>query len=369
MKRQVSLFLAIILTFVTPLFAQKYSSDFKKSDVLEVCDKVVDWQIEHFSEINEHHELDWLGATLYRGMMEWDKVNPKSGAFEFVYKIGAKHDWGTWNKYTTYHADDICIAQSYIEIYRKTKERRTIQAVLEKGYYVATHPSEVPVDRTHPLALERWSWCDALFMAPPVYAALYKETGDKVFLDYLNNEYKASLDSLYDKEEKLFYRDIFRKPLKEKNGAKQFWGRGNGWVFGGLPLVIENLPYNSPDRVFYIDLFREMAERIIELQMKDGSWRASLLDPKSHKNPENSASAFFCYGIAWGIRNGVISYRHMPALKKAWSSLVSAVHADGKLGYVQAPGDAPEAVNYESTAVYGVGAFLLAGSEIYKMSK
>lgn len=85
---------------------------------------------------------------------------------------------------------------------------------------------------------------DALFMAPPVYAALYTITGDKIYLNYMDSEYKECVDSLYDKEDHLFYRDNKRIPLREKNGSKQFWGRGNGWVFAGLPLIIDNLPLN-----------------------------------------------------------------------------------------------------------------------------
>lgn len=42
------------------------------------------------------------------------------------------------------------------------------------------------------------------------------------------------------------------------------------------------------------------------------------------------------------------------------------VHPDGKLGYVQNIGDKPVGAAYESTNVYGVGAFLLAGSEYLK---
>jgi hypothetical protein len=59
-------------------------------------------------------------------------------------------------------------------------------------------------------------------------------------------------------------------------------------------------------------------------------------------------------------------------VEKAWNGLVNtAVHDDGKLGYVQNVGKEPassQPVTYESTADFGVGAFLLAGTEIYKLS-
>ena len=271
-----------------------------------------------------------------------------------------------WDR--AYHADDICVGQAFIEMYRKVGDRRMLQPVLERAFYVASHPSKAPLLKTDAIGKdERWSWSDALFMAPPVYAALYQLTGEKIYLDYMDNEYKVCVDSLYDKEEHLFYRDCKRIPLREKNGKKQFWGRGNGWVFGGLPLIIDNLPTECAGRDYYINLFVEMAEAVKDTQCKGGDWRTSLLDPDSYDMPENSCSAFMCYGIAWGIRNGYLAKKtYGKVLEKGWKSLVNAVHADGKLGYIQPVGAAPKAAGYDATDVYGVGAFLLAGSEIMK---
>ena len=245
-----------------------------------------------------------------------------------------------------------------------------LQPVMERAYYVASHPSKAPLQKTDAVGTtERWSWSDALFMAPPVYAALYTITGDKIFLNYMDSEYIECVDSLYDKEEHLFYRDNKRIPLREKNGSKQFWGRGNGWVFAGLPLIVDNLPLNCSSRSYYIRLFTEMAEAVRKTQCKDGDWRTSLLDPDSYNMPENSCSAFMCFGIAWGIRNGYLPQRtYKPVLEKGWQSLVKAVHSDGKLGYIQPVGAAPKAAGFDATDVYGVGAFLLAGSELYKLS-
>ena len=48
---------------------------------------------------------------------------------------------------------------------------------------------------------------------------------------------------------------------------------------------------------------------------------------------------------------------------------MKAVHADGKLGYIQPVGAAPRAAGFDATDVYGVGACLLAGSELYKSVK
>ncbi len=48
-------------------------------------------------------------------------------------------------------------------------------------------------------------------------------------------------------------------------------------------------------------------------------------------------------------------------------SLVSAVFPNGKLVWVQPIGEDPKKVTADMTEVYGVGAFLLAGTEILKL--
>ena len=57
------------------------------------------------------------------------------------------------------------------------------------------------------------------------------------------------------------------------------------------------------------------------------------------------------------------------AVVKGWNAQVSAVDADGKLGYVQPIGADPKKVTRNMTEVYGVGAFLMGGCEIYKMAR
>ena len=65
--------------------------------------------------------------------------------------------------------------------------------------------------------------------------------------------------------------------------------------------------------------------------------------------------------------NGILKKKkYWPVIEKGWKALASSVRADGMLGYVQAIGAAPGHSDENTTEVYGVGAFLLAGSEMYK---
>jgi len=103
------------------------------------------------------------------------------------------------------------------------------------------------------------------------------------------------------------------------------------------------------------------------LQGPDGYWRASLLDPESRPIPETSGTGFFTYALAWGMNEGLLGREYEPSVRRGWSALVRAVQPSGKLGYVQRVGDQPGDTGPEQTEIYGAGAFLLAGSEVFRL--
>nr|MCU0363887.1 glycoside hydrolase family 88 protein [Bacteroidales bacterium] len=215
---------------------------------------------------------------------------------------------------------------------------------------------------------QRWSWCDALFMGPTVWAKMSNVTGKKKYLEFMYDEYRFTTDYLYDKDESLYYRDSNYFTRREANGAKVFWGRGNGWVFAGLPIIIRELPARYENREYFTGIYRDMAEKLLSLQSEEGHWHASLLDPASYPNPEMSATAFFVFGMAWGVRTGILDRdTYLPAVVKGWKTMVNSVWPDGKVGYIQPIGADPKAVTREMTEVYGVGGFLMAGSEIVRL--
>lgn len=337
-----------------------------KQQIIEICNRVADWQINNQSQV-KHHDLDWTNGAWYKGLVEWAKETNNEKYFSFLKSQGEKNSWNVY--YRPYHADDICVSQMYIELAKKYKNIEILKRTIERLDSVVRLPSKAPLQKIHSKGgVERWSWSDALFMAPPVYAGLYTLTGKKAYISFMHKEFKECTDSLYDKNAKLYYRDCSKKPLLEPNGQKQFWARGNGWVFAAIPILLDILPQEDIHRDYYINIFKEMAKSILETQDNKGSWHASLLDPISYPLPENSASGFFCYGLAWGIRNGLLDKEtYLEPMLKAWSTLCSYVDSNGKLGYIQPVGNAPKPADENSTDVYGVGAFLLAGTEILKL--
>lgn len=65
----------------------------------------------------DRHPLHWANGALYRGMLEWAQKTGFEPAEKFVYDIGKKMDWRMAKR--MYHADDICVGQSFLILYDK----------------------------------------------------------------------------------------------------------------------------------------------------------------------------------------------------------------------------------------------------------
>ena len=133
--------------------------------------------------------------------------------------------------------------------------------------------------------------------------------------------------------------------------------------------MLRELPKNHPRRDFYLKQYRDMLDRIAELQQPDGLWRSSLLDPAAYPGGESSGTGFYIYAMAWGVNNKILDRKKFaPVIKKAWTGLNTLVHEDGKVGWTQPIGADPRRnFNADSWEVYGAGAYLLAGSEVVKL--
>lgn len=350
----------------TTSFAQLIKPEEVKKDMK----RVADWQIEHFRDTysnrkEPHHPLAWTNGALYVGMVKWAEMSNDDTYFEWLRKIGEEHGWKLGKR--QYHADDHTVGQMYCELYKKYGDIKMIEPIQKQFDFIMYHPSQSKLNIKTPFFQDRWSWCDALFMSPPVWAKLYNITGNKKYIDFMLSEYKATTDFLFDKKEKLYYRDESYIG-KLDNNIKIFWSRGNGWVFAGLANILAELNPNSKEYKYFVKIYKKMAKRLLELQTPQGHWAMSLLGQKFYPTPETSGSSFFVFGLAWGINNRILDYKtYEPAVRKGWNAVVSCITEDGMLGYVQPIGAAPGEAWPNKTEVYGTGAFLSAGSEVYKL--
>lgn len=324
--------------------------------------KAATWQIAH----PNHAANDWTNGAFYAGVFAaWETTKDQS-LMEAMLAMGESTRWQPGPR--TDHADEIAIAQTYIDLYRVTKDRKMIQPTID---YIAAMRATVPGREAQVHGITWW-WCDALFMGPPTFAKLAVTLNDPAYFTYNDRLFQETYDLLFSKDEHLFFRDATYLPAtgkREANGKFVFWSRGNGWVAGGLVRLLKELPADHPKRAFYVGLYKEMMARVIALQQADGLWRSSLLDPQAYPGGEASGSGFYTYALAWGVNNGVLDAKiYGAAARKAWTGLNTLIQPDGHVGWVQPIGQDPRKdFTPESWEVYGTGAFLLAGSEIIKM--
>jgi len=339
------------------------SAEFQPAAVLSVMTRAADWQLAHPST---HPPYDWTQAAFYTGMMALAEIAPDPKYLAAMRAMGEANQWRPGLR--PGHADDYAVVATYAKLFQIDKDKRMLAPGLALFNFLAMRPYNESLAWGNSIESRELAWCDALFMGPPAMTAVSVATGDRRYLDLANRLWWKTTEYLYDKEEHLYFRDSRFFDSREPNGRKVFWSRGNGWVIAGLARVLQDMPADDPDRPRYVALFKEMAEKVASVQGPDGYWRSSLLDAASLPNPETSGTGFFTYSLAWGINKGLLDRaRYEPMVRRGWLALVKAVHADGMLGWVQRIGDKPGATSLETTEVYGVGALLLAGSEVHRL--
>ncbi|MBS1792282.1 MAG: glycoside hydrolase family 88 protein [Acidobacteria bacterium] len=363
MKKSIVLLILFAMFSAVSLQAQTadvFDRKFIKARMLET----LRWQLK-----NPKHELnDWTNGAFYAGVFAAYETTKSKEVLDALNAMGEKTGWQPGRRFD--HADDIAIAQTYIDLYRLEKDKKMIAPTIAAVDRIKTEKS--PEREKNGII---WWWCDALFMGPPTLAKLARTTGDKSYLEMNDRFFQETYDRLFNKEEHLFARDASYlwndrgEGKKEANGRKIFWSRGNGWVAGGLVRLLKELPKDYPKRAFYESLFKEMMERVAGLQQADGLWRSSLLDPDSYPGGEASGSGFYTYALAWGINNRLLDrQKYLPVVKKAWTGLNTLVTKENKVGWTQPIGADPRKnFDAESWEVYGTGAYLLAGSEVAKL--
>ncbi|OUJ76281.1 family 88 glycosyl hydrolase [Hymenobacter crusticola] len=337
---------------------------FKPKFIKQQMLKTTQWQLAH----PKHKVTDWTNGAFYSGVFAAYQTTKSKLILDSLMAMGERTKWMPDRRYD--HADDIAICQTYLNLYRLKKDRRMIEPTIAVVNKFRREPG--PETQQHNIA---WWWCDALFMGPPVLVKLGVIQNQPAYFSTNDSLYQQTYKLLYNQQEHLFTRDAgylwneAGEGRKESNGKQVFWSRGNGWVMGGLVQILQELPKDHPTRSFYVELFKQMSARLIQLQQPDGLWRSSLLDPAAYPGGEASGSGFDCYAMAWGINNGVLDKAtYLPAVQKAWISLNKCVSAEGRVGWVQPIGADPRRdFSADSWEVYGTGAYLLAGSEVIKL--
>lgn len=312
----------------------------------------------------------WTRTVYYEGLLALYSIYPDTEYYAYAYQWGDFHKWGMWRGTTTRHADNYACGQVYIDMYNLCPKPEILLNVKSNLNMLVNTPQ-----------INEWWWIDAIQMGMPGFAKMGKLTGEQKYFDKMWQIYEYTRNQhgehgMFNQKDGLWWRDQdFDPPYKEPNGEDCYWSRGNGWVYAALVRVLDEIPANEVHRQDYINDFLTMSKAIKACQREDGFWNVSLHDPNHFGGKELTGTSLFVYGMAWGIRNGLLDRdEYLPIVLKAWNAMVKdAVHPDGFLGYVQGTGKEPkdgQPVTYDSKPDFddfGTGCFLLAGSEIYKL--
>ncbi len=361
------------------LFSQRTANAFDPATINAIGDKVADWQLANLDDLsymrnfrkNIADRRGWHHGALYVGMMNWAALPGNEGYFASLREISEENKWQLGDR--LFHGDDHIVGQLYLQFYEQEKDSEMIAHTIRQFNQILVadpHGSLEFLGDSLPgvgrVCQLRWCWCDALFMSPQTWMLLSLATNEDQYMEYADKEFWATHDYLMDPELSLFYRDSRYFTRREEAGNKIFWSRGNGWVYAGLVNILRILPKDHSSYPRYVKLFKDMSVTIAGLQHDNGLWSPSLLDKNPNPTPETSGSGFMTYGLAWGLNNGHLDEAtYSPVVSKGWSALVNAVGDDGKLGWVQPVGAGPDSVFETDSHLYGVGAFLLAASQMY----
>ncbi len=349
-----------------------------KDDVMYILNSVNQtWQTRH----PNHGDFFWNRAVYHIGNMHAYEVTHDQDYLDYSTAWAKRNNWrgrdgdsdptkwkwtyGESYNYVLFGDNQVCF-QVYADLYNidTDKDPTKIARALEvMGYEISTDEEGY-----------LW-WVDGLFMVMPVMSKLYNITGNQLYLDKMYTYWKWYTDRMFDNEEDLYYRDASYVYPKHTTlaGKKDFWARGNGWIFAAFAKILQDVPADDPHHDEYIDYYRRMAAALKQCQQPDGYWERSLIDPEQAPGYETSGTAFFAYGYAWGINNGILSEEEYgETLEYAWNYLANtAYQADGTVGYIQPIGSAaiPGQYLYPSSYYdFGVGAFLMATAEISKLA-
>lgn len=314
----------------------------------------------------------WTRGVYYEGLMAMYALDPQKKYYDYAVSWGDTHNWLPRYGKVTRNADDQCAAQTFFDLYLIDKKPERIAKMQECI-------DSMVVSKKN----DDWNWIDALQMAMPVFARFGNLYHDNKYYEKMYEIYNYSKtvhggNGLYSTDQHLWWRDKgFVPPYKEPNGQDCFWSRGNGWVVAAMVRVLDIAPKNAPHRAEYQKMLVDMCQALVPLQREDGFWNVSLKDSTHFGGKELSGTALFTYGMAWGINHGILKKKdYLPIVIKAWNAMQKdCLHKDGMLGYVQGTGKEPkdgQPVGYDNIPDfedYGLGCYMLAGSEVYKLAK
>lgn len=174
-------------------------------------------------------------------------------------------------------------------------------------------------------------WIDSVMMFS-VFTSLYaRENNDTELIEFAARQPKQYASMMLDREKGLWAHSYWvdHKTAFPKNDL--FWGRGNGWVVCGFPMILDNIGLDHKEADEIIKLFRRTSEALLGCMNEDCSFN-TLLKYKSYR--ELSATALISAGWLHGIRCGYLDDRFLEPAVRAFETCVYAMEENGNEVYM-----------------------------------
>lgn len=335
------------------------TDDYSAAEISKTVDSVYRYFTDNIGVIDDGWKegVYYIGlsdAYLTTGNLDY-YLDCRGAAESFKYQVngGTLTDFG----------DDYCISQMYLVLNELSPGSYKLESTLKNADYNIS------------LGELDYHWCDALFMSGMVFTELTNLTGDKTYSDTEYATYLKWKEQLYSEADRLWYRDLYRKPGKTPSGKPVFWSRGNAWVFAYLARQLAYI--TDTESAAYktcLEDYKAMADSLKELQREDGTWNSCLNDPEFFGGPETTGTAGFLYGYVMGVQLGILDKdTYFPVAQKAYDALTGVcMIEEGKIGYMENEAAEPDRyVSEEHTRPlmnsFGTGLFLMGASALMRM--
>ena len=163
-------------------------------------------------------------------------------------------------------------------------------------------------------------WIDDMYMINVLQTQAFRVTGDMKYVERAAREMVLYLDTIQNPDG-LFYHTP-ETPF--------VWGRGDGWMAAGMPMILKYLPSDNEHYGRIRDGYLKMMSALLANQRESGLWGQLVTDRESWE--ETSCSAMFAFGFISGIKLGLLDESvYGPAARKAWIALCSRLDEHANL--------------------------------------
>ncbi len=294
-----------------------------------------------------------------------------------------------------FQLDALNPGKTAIALRATTGEERYSVAVLRLAAQLFKQPCTADGGFWHKQRYTNQMWLDGIYMAAPFYVEFGKLFQFTPAFDEVAKQIRLIDKHTYDAKTGLNYHgwdalktQPWANPLT--GCSSNFWGRAMGWYAMALVDVLDYFPKNHPARPQIISTLQKLSVGVLKYQDANTGlwWQVMDAGDRQGNYLEATASAMFVYSLAKGVNHGYLSRDLIPAIEKAYASIIKNLiveDGDGKWSLtkccsVAGLGGSPSngkmrdgSFDYYigepvvNNDLKGIGPFILAGIEVHRL--